>query len=257
MIVRSYPKVNLALDILGKHSGGYHEIQTVFHQLSEPFDELSIEISDQPLIHISSNESKLPRDGTNTIFQAVTFVQKHLGENRGANIFVQKRIPFMSGLGGGSSNAVAVLHTLGREWHLEENALFDMAQQIGMDCVFFFNGGTALGEHFGEKITPLPPPPTSLKFEVIETGVEISSRWAYEQIDLRRCGKNVAKTEKLISALRTGNASSILENLHNDFEELIFVSHPLLLKKKREIESAKSGRVILCGSGGCLVRVYS
>lgn len=295
MSVFSYPKINLALDVLGETQSGYHEIQTVFHQFDEPADEIILENSTGGLIELNSDCAALPKDKTNTVFKAALLLQKVVGVSNGAKIFIKKRIPLMSGLGGGSSNAVAALKALARLWgidcchsgdchsgldsesdkilkqgfdgaqpdivqddaHAPNCLLRKLANQIGMDCVFFFNGGTALGTHFGEKIHPLPPLPNDLKFTIIPTGAEVSSRMAYESLKIIHCGVNCNKTERLLSALRRGDSHEILNNIHNDFEEAIFEKFPQILAKKREIESSQSGKVILCGSGGCLARVIA
>lgn len=252
----SYPKVNLALDILGKDESGYHKIQTVFHKLDAPADEVVVQECDEDLIEVRSDNPKLPTDETNTVYKAVMLLKKQTGIKKGAKIFIRKKIPLMSGLGGGSSNAVAALKALAKFWLVDERILRGIADQIGMDCAFFFAGGTALGEHFGEKITPLPDVPSRIKFEVIPTGIEVSSKWAYEQIRIKECAQDLEKTKRLIEAVRISDAESILKNLHNDFEQFVFEKHPELAEMKRKIEKEKPGKVMLCGSGGALVRGY-
>lgn len=255
--VFSYPKVNLALDILDKTASGYHEIRTVFHQLPEPRDEIIMETQEKDRIIIECDNKKVPKDATNTVYKAAVLLKQYTGASGGVKIFIKKKIPLMSGLGGGASNAAAALQGLAKLWGIsDENILRRIADQIGMDCRFFFYGGTALGEHFGEKITPLPALPKNISFEIIDTGVEISSRWAYEQIDIRRCGKNTAQTEKLISALKAGDSKGVLENLHNDFEEFIFAKQSGFKKFKEKFIFKKGCRLLLCGSGGALVKIF-
>lgn len=263
--VFSYSKVNFALDILGKDTSGYHEIRTVFHQLGSPRDEIIIEAIDGDEVIVECDNPRVPCDATNTVYKAAVLLKQYTHVSGGVKIFIKKKIPLMSGLGGGAGNAVAVLKALAGLWdisccdgrHREGCLLYSLADQIGIDCRFFFYGGTAFGEHFGEKITPLPPLPPDIQFEIIETGVEISSSWAYDNINLQQCGKNIGKTEKFIEALKAGNSKGVFENLHNDFEEFIFEKHPELAAIKQKIEAKKSGRILLCGSGGCLVRIYS
>lgn len=266
--VPSYPKVNLALDILGKDKSGYHEIRTVFHELSAPeysnlHDELILEPRGDRKIIVESDNPKLPCDKTNTVYRAAVLLKRRAPRSSGVRVFIKKRIPLMSGFGGGASNAVAALKGLAMLWNLEcctsENCihaascfLASLALQIGMDCPFFWHGGTALGEHFGEKITPLPPLPASIKFEVKNTGVEISSKWAYENIDLSLCGKNADKTEKLIAAIRAGDAGKILENLHNDFEEVEAWHESVMVRQAHHDTVYK---IMLCGSGGARVKI--
>lgn len=254
--VFSYSKVNFALDILGKDTSGYHEIRTVFHQLGSPRDEIIIEAIDGDEVIVECDNPRVPCDATNTVYKAAVLLKQYTHVSGGVKIFIKKKIPLMSGLGGGASNAVAVLKALGKLWEIsDEKLLHRIADQIGMDCRFFFYGGTALGEHFGEKITVFPSLPSEIQFEVMETGVEISSRLAYEYIDLRQCGKNIKKTERLIEALKIGDSKGVFENLHNDFEELIFEKHPELAAIKQKIEAKKSVRILLCGSGGALVKI--
>lgn len=264
---RSYPKINLTLDILKKTDSGYHEIQTVFNLLPSPADEISIEFNNDEKIEISCSNPKVPLDNTNTALKAAKLLQKNVSVKCGAKIHIQKNIPLMSGLGGGSSNAAEVLKALAQIWKVNccndslhktpQCILHKIANQIGMDCAFFFYGGTALGEHFGEKITPLPALPKEIKFEILETGIEISSHWAYQEVDMPKCGKNKAKTELLIEAIRAQNPQKILENIHNDFEDFIFAIHPKLREiKKRELQKNPQSKIILCGSGGALCRMF-
>jgi 4-diphosphocytidyl-2-C-methyl-D-erythritol kinase len=242
----SYPKVNLALDILRKTPSGFHEIQTVFHQLEYPRDEITVEECEGDSVEIQCDNPRVPLDGTNTVFKAAVLLKQYVPGSKGVKIFIKKRIPLYSGLGGGASNAVAVLKILGDLWEVDEPVLHRLADQIGMDCAFFFDGGTALGTHFGEKITLLPSLPKDMQFEVIETGVKVSSRDAYSWIDLRRCGKNLDKTEKLLAAIRAGDSQTILKNLHNDFEEFIFKKFPSLKTTNYKLQT------LLTGSGGAL-----
>lgn len=267
--IKSYPKINLALDILRKTPSGYHEIQTVFHQLPWPFDEMTVELLNEPEIKVACDDPSVPTDQTNTALKAALLLQKNADVSCGAQIFITKKIPLMSGLGGGASNAVAALKALANLWKikccyggLDRHAplclLRDIADQIGTDCAFFFDGGTALGENFGEKVTPLQALLSDIKFEIIETGVPVSSRVSYEEINLKKCGKNIQKTQELLAAMRHGDAANILKNLHNDFEEYVLKAHPKIRDTKLALElSHPSDQIILCGSGGNLCKISS
>lgn len=250
----SYPKINLALDILGVNaSTGFHFIQTVLHEVKEPFDEITLEVNNLGKCEVRCDDPRVPRDETNTALKAALLLKKYIGsaaKNLGVTIDIKKKIPLMSGLGGGSSDAVATLKGLAQLWnvhccktpntHEDSSCLLKkIGNEIGMDCAFFFVGGTALAEHFGEKITPLPPLPSSIKIKIIDTGVQVSTKWAYEHIDIKKTGKNLKKTEALIEAIKNGDANGVIKNNHNDFESLIFEKYP---------ELAKAGH--LSGSGG-------
>lgn len=209
MKIKSPAKINLALDILGKDESGYHVIQTVFHEIN--LHDI-IEIEKIPKgIEIECTNKNVPTDETNTVYKAV----KLLGLD-GFRIKITKNIPPKSGLGGGSSNAAAVLKALAPDLKREE--LAKLAAKIGMDTPFFIYGGTALGTHFGEKITPLPKI-KGLSIELDFHPNEISTKEAYSKIDLTLCGKNKDKTKEMIAAIRKGDTQKIIQNIHNDFQK--------------------------------------
>lgn len=209
MKIKSPAKVNLALDILGRDPSGYHFIQTIFHEI-DLHDVIEIEKIPKG-IEIECTNPDVPTDETNTVHKAV----KLLGLD-GFHVHITKNIPPKSGLGGGSSNAAAVLKALAPDLKKEE--LAKLAAKIGMDTPFFIYGGTALGTHFGEKITPLPRI-KGLKIELDFHPSGISTKEAYLKIDLTLCGKNIQKTEEMLAAIRAGNLRKIIKNIHNDFQK--------------------------------------
>ena len=209
MKIKSPAKINLALDILGRDPSDYHFIQTIFHEI-DLHD--VIEIKKIPKgIEIECTNQDIPTDETNTVHKAV----KLLGLD-GFRIHITKNIPPKSGLGGGSSNAAAVLKALAPDLGKEE--LAKLAAKIGMDTPFFIYGGTALGTHFGEKITPLPEiKDLNIELEFRSNG--ISTKETYSKIDLAQCGKNTQKTEEMLAAIRAGDPRKIIKNIHNDFQK--------------------------------------
>lgn len=274
----SFAKVNLSLDILGIDPSGYHQIHTIFCEVKNLFDEITIELFDLTVaersskksIEISCNDPTVPTDHTNTAYRAAMAFREKFSILKGIKITIKKRIPLQSGLGGGSSNAAAVLKMLAQEFKV--NCCVDgshssymcglnaIAREVGMDCPFFLIGGIVEGTHFGEKLTVLPPLPSSLTITILDTGVRIPTVWAYENINLITCGVHEEKTRLLINALNRGDAHDILENLHNDFETLVFEKFPELESKKEEIEKTalqkgEKVRVMLAGSGGALCRI--
>lgn len=255
--ILSPAKINLCLDILRRDKSGYHEIQTVYQELPFLCDDIEVEKTDPPEILVSCDHPDVPRDKTNTALKAALLLQSQYKVKFGAKIKIRKKIPVFSGLGGGSSNAAAVLKALNQLWalNLDTAALVKIANQIGMDCAFFFLGGTVFGTHFGEQIAPLPALSPQLKIEIIDTGVKISSREAYEWVDTAKCGRNVKKTQKLIEGLHEKNPQKILENIHNDFEQFVFEKHPELLQTVRRYQNTPSYKIFLTGCGGALCKI--
>ncbi len=264
MLLFSPAKINLALDILCRDPAGFHEIQTVYQEIPALADSIELHLIPRRItVEFSANSpvdvSGLPIDSHNTAYKAAKTMQEYFKVDRGVEIRILKKIPVFSGLGGGSSNASAVMKGLNELWgiHAPQETLVKLSRQISMDSAFFFYGGTALGAHFGEKITVLPPLPLlslsqALKIEIIDTAVKVSSHEAYESIDLSKCGKHIGMTSKLIEGLREQNPKKILENLHNDFEESVFEKFPAIRSRAFEIAKNTISRPKLCGSGGAL-----
>ena len=179
-------KINLTLEILGRRSDGYHEIQSIIQALKfsdtltfEPAGEMSY-ICDNP--GWVAEKSLVPR--------AAGLFRQHAGISSGALIAITKRIPFSSGLGGESSAAAAVIAGLDRlfETGLPPGELHMIAEKIGSDVPFFLTGGTALVSGRGEKVSPLPPLP---HYQVVLL--------LPEQPDMK------SKTARMFSLLTTAN----------------------------------------------------
>ena len=153
--VKAPAKINLTLEVLRKRPDGFHEIRSVL-QTIDLCDTLYIE-SGQGLSFQCDMEGWSAEKSL--ISKAVSLLKEATGSKKGAEIKIEKRIPLMSGLGGDSSDAAAVLRSLNDLWglNLPPEKLAELAARLGSDVVFFLRGGTALAVGRGEKITPLPP----------------------------------------------------------------------------------------------------
>lgn len=238
---RSSAKINLTLDILGRDPNGYHRLQTIYHEVPELFDEFTFEPHDT--LELVCDHPEVPCDGSNLILRAALLLQTPT-QPKGARITLQKNIPLQSGLGGASSNAATTLLALNELWdlHLSQSELLTLAAQLGMDVPFFIIGGTALGEHYGEQLTPLPP--LNLPVKIIPTNIKVSTKDAYAALDLSECGHHTSDTDQLIQLLKNQQKTDPRPLFHNDFEPAFFAQNPVL---RTQYPSAH-----LTGTGGCL-----
>ena len=153
MEIKAYAKINLTLEVLSEREDGYHEITTILQTISL-HDLLTIEPA--PDIQLLCDVPELAGDD-NLVFKAALLLKETGGYKDGTKIHLEKNIPVAAGLGGGSSDAAAVLRGLNELWglgfSLEE--LTPLAAQLGSDVPFFLYGGTALATGRGEKINPL------------------------------------------------------------------------------------------------------
>lgn len=267
MKVKSHAKINLVLDVL-KKSGKYHRIQTVFLQIGL-HDEITFKKTASPKITLRCDNPQVPLGSKNTILKAASLLKKTAGTSISAGLLItlKKNIPVSSGLGGGSSNAAATLIALNKLWrlHLSNKRLHALALKIGMDAPFFLEGGTALGTHYGEKITPLQDfPPLYIILAAPRSAPNQSAsnktKKMYGQLSAKNMGKNISLTRSLLSALKEKNAPSLRQFLHNDFEAIYEGgktknSAPIMKLKKNMLRTG-ADVVHITGSGPTLYALY-
>ncbi|MEX2157794.1 MAG: 4-(cytidine 5'-diphospho)-2-C-methyl-D-erythritol kinase [Dehalococcoidia bacterium] len=159
IVLRAPAKINWTLEVLGKRPDGYHEVSTTL-QTIDVCDTITLRHADAIELEIMGDCSALADEPVedNLAYRAAALLKKRCGYAGGAHIDLEKRIPVGAGLGGGSSDAAAVLRGLRALWQLDlsDDDLMRMAADLGSDVPFFVVGGRALATGRGEKIEPLP-----------------------------------------------------------------------------------------------------
>ena len=150
-------KLNLMLHILGRRPDGYHELQTLF-QFVDYGDELSFAVREDGEIRLQTDVPGVPHD-SNLIVKAARALQKQSGCTLGMDIWLEKRLPMVGGIGGGSSDAATTLLCLNHLWQLDwdEDRLATLGLTLGADVPVFVRGHAAFAEGVGEKLTPVDP----------------------------------------------------------------------------------------------------
>src|SRR5450759_4610317 len=153
--VRAYAKINLTLDVKGRRADGYHELATVM-QTVDLHDTLCLTSAGDGRVGIVCTRPELGNE-ENLAARAAQLLRERFSISQGVLIELRKRIPVAAGLGGGSSDAAAVLLALQRWWRLPPSLseLQALAATLGSDVPFFLTGGLALCEGRGERVTPL------------------------------------------------------------------------------------------------------
>jgi 4-diphosphocytidyl-2-C-methyl-D-erythritol kinase len=249
--LRAFAKLNLGLRVLYRRPDQYHELRTVFQTISLA-DELQVRFS-------SARETRITVEGTpeiadNLVERAAQRALEAMGIQADVRFFLKKNIPAGAGLGGGSSDAAAVLLALpvlaGKR--LPWDDLSAIAGQLGSDVPFFLHGGTALGVGRGEELYPLPD--RRAKFVLLLTPeIHSSTAEAYRGI-----------SEKLTLVLLQNKLKSFQQEIWqtaeaapvNDFEEVVFTRHPDLGRLKQRLERAGAESVLMTGSGSALFGVF-
>jgi 4-diphosphocytidyl-2-C-methyl-D-erythritol kinase len=250
MLLKAYAKVNLFLEVIARRDDGYHELETILQTISL-HDEL--ELSPQPeTISLMCNLPYLPDDERNLAYRAAMLLKERTATKQGIRIDLKKQIPVGAGLGGGSSDAAAVLIGCNLVWgcKLSNSELADLGMQLGMDIPFFLHGGTALAVGRGEQIIKQIPTP-ELEMLVVYPNFPVSTASVYKNLDLRIIDKKMEPTA-LLTALESGNTNEIARLLFNRLESSTFNLHPQLAKIKDILINTGSLGALLSGSGSAI-----
>jgi 4-diphosphocytidyl-2-C-methyl-D-erythritol kinase len=150
MTVRSFAKINLGIEIVGKRPDGYHDIRTLFQTITLA-DEIRVEPAPDGALDLSGDDRTVAWDATNLVHRAARLLRERTGVAAGARITVSKMVPAGRGLGGGSSNAAATLLALNVLWGLglDAGGLAPLARGLGADVPFFSKAGSAWGRASG------------------------------------------------------------------------------------------------------------
>ncbi len=269
MVVRrpAFAKVNLGLRILDKRPDGFHELRTVFQTVSLADDlTVSFEPGGRRRVQLTCDRAELC-GADNLAAQAASRLLS-LGPWRGKVLIdLVKKIPAGSGLGGGSSDAGAVLLALARllEPVPTEDQLHEAAVGVGSDVPFFLVGGRALGLGRGEELYPLSEPLRRQWLLLVVPSLHIATAEAYTGLAQARSGELTSRLKRLIirefcagvGPSGQTEVSALARALVNDFEDVIFRNFPELEQYKCRIQQAGALGAALSGSGSALFGLFS
>ncbi len=250
--IKSYAKVNLGLKILELLPDNYHSIFTIMQEI-DLYDNIEIFPNKSQKLTIQCEGSiEVPNNSENLCMKAAQLIVNNYNINCGLNIALYKNIPTGSGLGGGSSNAAAVLCALNNmfELNISNQRLHDLAFELGCDIPFFINGGIQISEGKGEKLTKLNIDLSNYFILLIHPKFNVSTKWAYSFF------KNNLPNTFDCDKFRSFQASPDWELFENDFENIIKSTYPEVVKIRKMLESQSSLFVSLSGSGSTMFGVF-
>lgn len=257
MVERSYTRVTLALDIIRKiESGlftGYHELGIIKHKI-DLHDVITIEES--PRMMLECDNPLVPCDQSNICWKAAVLLKEQFKIDSNVRIHLEKHIPVMGGLAGGSANAATTLSMLNSLWDLKlSNSQFmDLGRLLGMDVPFYFSTATAFDTEATGIVDPISHR-TTFTFVLAIPGFGVSTKDAYGGIDYNEIGKSTTRTTQLISLLRQNNPHEIYPLMHNDFEYTVFKKHPHLADLKNQLINAGCKAAMMTGSGSTILGI--
>jgi 4-diphosphocytidyl-2-C-methyl-D-erythritol kinase len=255
LVAHACAKVNLSLEILRKRADGFHEIETIFQSVGL-YDKLDLTIRPKGSINISSSDPELPRGEGNLCFKAVKEFRKFTDTEVGADIHITKNIPQNAGLGGGSSDAAAVLLALNRAGSpsLPLHHLDKIAAGIGSDVPFMLHGGTMLGKGRGEQLTPLVNLHSGW-FLIIKPPVDISTDWVYKNYNFRLTRHRYRINLKSVNAILARFPNAKL-SFRNALEDVVCPAFPVVAEALEELLEMKPFFASMSGSGSALYAIF-
>ncbi len=253
--VFSPAKINLFLAVVGKRNDGFHDITSLVAPLD--FGD-TVRVSKKESgsgIQLSCNYPDLAVDSTNLAYKAAQFFLDHFQIDESIEIHLEKRIPMGAGLGGGSSNAVAVLLAMSRFFRLgKPEELAVLAAKIGSDCSLFLQPKPSLIRGRGERVETVSQEAANrLKDLVIclfKPSFSISTEWAYRQLAQASSYSDSDWAEARLSAWQRGGID-FRSLLHNDFEKALFPKYPALEILLNDLHQALGLAGLISGSGSC------
>ncbi|MGE5197531.1 MAG: 4-(cytidine 5'-diphospho)-2-C-methyl-D-erythritol kinase [Deltaproteobacteria bacterium] len=264
MLLYSYAKLNLYLDILGKRKDGYHNLTTIFERISL-CDRITLKPRRDKKIKITVDSPLVPAGRTNLAYRAAALLEDTFKTKRGLDIKISKRIPVGSGMGGGSSNAACVLLGLNELWglRLSRSKLLRLAGKLGADVPFFILGTPfARGRSRGDRVSPLAGlKKVRLWHVLVVPKIPVSTPSVYKKWDEMTQKVRLTRPDydvKLLTlALEKKDFSLIGKALFNCLERVSIRLYPEILRVREKLERLGFKSVLMSGSGPAVFGIVS
>lgn len=270
MKIKSPSKTNLFLRVIRKRSDGYHEIETIFLPLRNPSDTITLTDSKDGKLNVTCSVPELS-GSDNLCHKAATAFAKSARIRPSWKIHIRKNIPIAAGLGGGSSDAAAVLKLLKKKYPqmISETEIITLASKIGADVPFFLNPVPSLATGIGEKLKPLGVK-CEIPLVIVFPKFPVSAKWAYEVGWFRRNRRlktddsvnrpylgaiSKVKSEDMISAIQENDLKRIASLLRNDLAPALWQKFPILSILREALSEAGALGVEISGSGSSLFAI--
>lgn len=254
IILDAFGKINLALDVLYKRHGGYHEINTIMQQIDLKD---TIILRNRPKgISIQCDDNRIPTDERNLVYKAWEKMVEETKKERGLEVIIKKRIPPSAGLAGGSTDAAAVLKGLNILWDLNmsQKELMEIGRGIGADVPFCILGGTAQAKGIGERLKSLKGFSNKLIL-LANIGIEISTKYVYENLNLKRKGSPI-DIDQIAKYIEEDNLIGLAKNMVNILETVVVKEYPIIEEIKKEMLEEGALGSLMSGSGPTVFGIF-
>ena len=248
-------KVNLYLRITGRRDDGYHLLDTLMVPISLG-DEVEITRVDGPpkSVTVHADAPDLPLGEENTVSRAARAFHERSGCDAPVAVTIRKRIPIGAGLGGGSTDAAAVLRGLNELLGagLSTEDLMAAALSVGADVPFFIRGEAAWARGIGEELSPAGPLPR-LAMVVLFPNLPVSTAWVYRNFRFKLT--KTSNNNNLIGKLDTPH--EVAQVMVNDLETVTVSRYPRIARLKERLDREGAIGSLMSGSGSAVFGVFA
>ena len=248
MELKALAKINLGLDVLGVRDNGYHDVRMVMQSIYL-YDDVKIEVKDEPGIELKTNLYFLPTDEHNIAYKAAKMLIDEFNIEKGVTITLNKHIPVSAGMAGGSTNAAAVLFGMNRIFNLGLSVedLKERGVKLGADVPYCIMRGTVLAEGIGEELTTLPAMPKCYVL-IAKPPISVSTKAVYEALDSKEIEKH-PDIDGLIEGLEKADLRKIALSMGNVLEDVTIPMHPVIKDIKEAMIKEGALNAMMSGSG--------
>lgn len=257
--IRAGCKINLFLRVTGVRDDGYHTLESLFLPLNAPFDTITIAPGQKKGFSLSCTDDALVTD--NILEKTYRAFARETSFAPDIKIHLEKGIPYGAGLGGGSSDAAALLTCLNgkandRGAGLDARRFTALAAAIGADVPFFLHGTPALVRGIGEIIEPVANPVSGMHLVLVCPKTHIATPWAFRAWDRKNAGKHSANgltnkgendTRPLVRGIR----------VQNDLAAVVFEEYPELRDIALALSAHGAAAATMSGSGASVFGLFA
>ena len=255
IVLKSYGKINLGLDVLRRREDGYHEVRMIMQTVGL-YDVLTMKKRKDDKIEMTCNLSFLPTDERNLVYKAVKLIKDKYHIKDGVEINLSKRIPVAAGMAGGSSNCAAALKGMNQlfDLGLSIDELCEIGVTLGADVPYCIWGGTALSEGIGEKLSRVDAMPDCYIL-IAKPGISVSTAFVYKNLDLPALSKN-PDIDGMLECLKEKDLSGICDRLENVLETVTIKEYPIIEKVKKHLMDQGAKGALMSGSGPTIFAIF-
>jgi len=247
LLEQAMAKITLSLDVIGKRDDGYHDVEMVMTTI-DLADQLELDITTHDRIDVTADNQYVPNDERNLAYKAANVLKDTYHVKKGVRINIQKNIPVSAGLGGGSSDAAAVLRALNRLWdlRLSLHQLAEIGAAIGSDVPFCVYGGTALVSGRGERVQKLSSPPPCWVI-LAKPNIGVSTRNIFKHVHIDDI--NHTNTDSVQEAISNNDFYKLCLCIGNALEDITFNRYPETKHLRDKMLKYGAPGVLMSGSG--------